>query len=218
MTIPKADLSLSANASIFDLDWGGSETSGEGLFVGYKADGGLHVNFYSAKAIESLENGDAISPECTVDGGPITFGSNGSSTLSVNNTHLAINLSGKVNFYEFGNATCPANEAIPYASVQPQKFQLYNSLGMILDQSGKVFFSDTNWYRVLYWADISSLLSGAEPDAVLGNTTAKMATPGVTQTLLTLPAYLAFDSVQLKLFVGEFDWGSRLLVFDGATK
>jgi hypothetical protein len=61
--------------------------------------------------------------------------------------------------------------------------------------------------KVFYWSNIQALLAGTAPDAVLGESA------GVSQTLMALPAYVDYDERNALLWVGEHDWGSRMLVF-----
>jgi hypothetical protein len=211
-------LSLTGTHWLLDVDWGGG--SAEGLYLAYLAtDGSLRVAFYASAIWQSIEGGGRAGPTCTTSLGAPGSGDPSRISLSANATRLAVNTTGDVVFYDISESPCPSGELGRLNAAQPgDRFDLTYTLGVVLSEDGKVFVSDTQWSRVLYWTDVRQILAGSPPSAVLGTPDGARALPDVSESRLTLPAYLGYDARSGLLLVGEHDWGSRVLIFDGRLR
>ena len=107
-----------------------------------------------------------------------------------------------------GNAvTKGAIGGSPSSSVQ------FNLPAQAIYAHGKIMVADTSFNRVHVWDSLDTALTGAAPDAILGQKDASGKEPTKAQDGLFMPAKVCFDGKSL--FVGEFKFSGRLLKYEG---
>ena len=95
----------------------------------------------------------------------------------------------------------------PTSSVQ------FNLPAQAIYAHGKLIVADTSFNRVHIWDSLDKALTGAAPDAILGQKDASGKEPIKARDGLFMPARACFDGENL--FVGEFKFSGRLLKYKG---
>jgi hypothetical protein len=201
--IERSQLGLSDTSRLHDVAWTDAEsTLGGGFYVASAEDTATIVDFFPGAELDVLETGGSAAASCRID----IQGIAPEVVLAANAEYLAVGTGYDVSFYSIAEDACPSTAVGSLSELQAGQYQVRFCRSIALSSDGKMVLPDSS-SKVFYWSNIQALLAGTAPDAVLGESA------GVSQTLMALPAYVDYDERNALLWVGEHDWGSRMLVF-----
>jgi DNA-binding beta-propeller fold protein YncE len=218
------------------------DTSSDRLYVS-EGEGNSRVTIFNGAAIgigmnasdllgqydDSASSPQPVYTKSAANNAPNQFGLSGPQGITIDTTNhrlfLADYNNNRVLVYTLTNGNTLNTKLPSYVLGQPNFYTntaattgsgMRSPIGLTYDNSrSRLYVSDSGNNRVLVYSG-STLSSGMIANTVLGQADFVTSTARTTQSGMSLPFYLAFDTARSRLYVADYS-NNRVLVFSGAT-